>query len=246
VLEDDRPRVGYAQHMRPRLLVLDNSGYPLLFREDRAWFRHFRAADITVVNMPHSKRKPSLDGFTHVLAGGSESSILQPKPWFDREAEILREAVDRGLPVLGSCFGHQMLVHALSGAKYIKRSDLPEIGWITVHKTVDDRLLVDVPSPWRTMAYHFDEATDLPAPWKVLAHSEACPVQITRYGSKPVWGIQPHPEISRAKARVFLPVYRVFVGKETKRAICTEAPPTQRDDVASAMAKRFLEHPPAG
>jgi len=227
--------------MRPRLLVLDNSGLPWLFREDRAWFPHFRGADLVRVNVPSGKPIPPLEDFTHLLISGSEASILQPKAWFDREADLIRQAVDRGMPVLGSCFGHQMLVYALSGAEYVKRSPMPEIGWITIHKVADDELLADIPNPWRTMAYHFDEATDLPEPWRVLARSDVCPVQIVRYGDRPVWGIQPHPEVSRAKARLFLPVYRLFVKRATKPAICTSNPPSPRDDVAESIARRFLD-----
>jgi len=228
--------------MQTRLLVLDNSGFPLLFREDRAWFAHFSGAEITSVNIPSGQAIPALNGFTHILAGGSEASILKPKPWFDREADILRQAVDRGMPVLGSCFGHQMVVYALSGAEFITRSLQPEIGWITLQQVTDDALLSDVTYPWRTFAYHFDEATALPLPWRVLARSEACSTQIVRYGEKPVWGIQPHPEIARWKARTFLPIYRLFSRGRTRRAISISNPPPA-DRVARSIARRFLEQP---
>ena len=227
--------------MRPRLLVLDNSGLPWLFREDRAWFPHFRGADLVRVNVPSGKPIPPLEDFTHLLISGSEASILQPKAWFDREADLIRQAVDRGMPVLGSCFGHQMLVLALSGPDHLARSDPPEVGWAQIERIGSDPLFDELPDPWSTFVFHFGEVIDPPAPWRVLGRTPLCETHVLRYGDRSVWGIQAHPEISSRKARLFLR-FTLLLGLRPARQILRalrNVPP--RNDVADTIVRRFLE-----
>jgi len=230
--------------MRPNVLILDNSKYPLLFHEDRSWRPFLRDADVTVVNVPSGKRIPPLEEFTHVLVSGSDASILEPRAWRESEAQAVRDAAAVGIPILGSCFGHQMLVYALSGSDHLRRSPVPEVGWITLEKLGDDELLRDAPNPWHTFSFHFDEAFDLPEPWRILARSAACPTQIIRYGDRPIWGIQGHPEMSPGKARAILAVYRLFAGRARRRLICRGPVPGEEDRVIGRVFARFLDQTP--
>ncbi len=114
----------------------------------------------------------------------------------------MRDAVvDRGLAILGSCFGHEMLVWALSGPKYVRRAPIPELGWVAIEIVEPDPLLADIPNPWHAFAVHLDEVVAPPAPWRILAANEVCAVQAIRYGDLPVWGIQPHPETDPDEAK---------------------------------------------
>jgi len=232
--------------MRPRVLILDNAVHRLLFRPPWHWRTYLRDADVDVVNVPSGRSIPSLDAYSHIVVTGSEASIIEPAAWFEREAEIIRDAVDRGLAVLGSCFGHQMLVYALSGPEHVRRSSTPEIGWIALEKRDDDELLADAPDPWHTFSYHFDEVVDPPPPWRVLARSAGCPVQVIRYGDRPIWGIQPHPELPLAKARLFLGVYLLLARRERRRLVSAMRKPSHEDRVAGAIATRFLAAGGAG
>jgi len=228
--------------MHLRVLILDNAVHRFLFRPPWHWRAYLREAgvDVDVVNVPSGQTIPSLDAYTHLLVTGSEASIVEPSPWFEREAATIQDAADRELTVLGSCFGHQMLVYALSGSDYVRQSPSPEIGWIALQKCDDDELLADAPDPWHTFSYHFDEVVDPPPPWRVLARSRGCPVQVIRYGDGPIWGIQAHPELPLAKARFFLAVYLLFARRDRRRLVSAMRKPSHEDRITGTVVTRFL------
>jgi GMP synthase-like glutamine amidotransferase len=190
----------YAASMEKRMLVLDGSIDRSIYRPVEQWARYLGDVRFDAVHLPSNAPIPSLDRYTHVLLTGSEASFARPEAWFEVEADIVRDAVDRGLTVLGSCFGHQMLAWALSGRECVRRAPIPEVGWVAVQIVKSDPLVADLASPWHTFAAHLDEVVEPPPPWCILASNEACSVQAMRYGDRPVWGIQPHPETSPEEA----------------------------------------------
>ena len=226
--------------MPKHVLILDNAIHWFLFRPPWHWKPYLRDVDVDVVNVPSGRPIPPLDSYTHVLLTGSEASILQPKPWFEREEAAIREAVDLGIPILGSCFGHQMLVRALSGPEHLTRSPVPEIGWISLDRLQEDELFVDAPDPWHTFSYHLDEVVGPPEPWRVLARSAISPVHVIRYGDRPIWGIQAHPELPLWKARLFLAIYLSFAKRERRRLVSAMRKPSQEDRVTDTVVARFL------
>ena len=117
----------YAFSMEKQILILDGSIDRSSYRPVEQWARYLDDMPFDVVHLPSNTPVPSLDRYTHVLLTGSEASFEEPDTWFDVEADIVRDAVDRGLAVLGSCFGHQMLVWALSGREYVRRAPFPEV-----------------------------------------------------------------------------------------------------------------------
>ena len=187
--------------MQKRILVLGNWLDRSVYRPVEEWSRHFGDVPFDAVHIPSHEPIPPLDRYTHVLLTGSDASFAKPEPWFDVEAEVTRDAVDRGLSILGSCFGHQMLAWALSGHEYVRRALIPELGWVAVDIVAPDPLFADLPNPWHTFAAHLDEVVDPPEPWRILASNDVCAVQAMRYGDRPVGGIQPHPETSPDEAR---------------------------------------------
>lgn len=195
----------------------------------------------TIVNAPSGMKLPDLDEFTHVLLTGSEASILEHQPWYDREIQLIHEAVDRGVPVLGSCFGHQMLVYALSGPQYVVRSHPPEVGWADVEMTGSDPLFDDLANPWATFVYHFDEASHLPAPWIKLGRTKHCDTHVLRYGEAKVWGIQAHPEISSRKAKFFIRATLLMGRKPSKHIFRALRHVPAPNDVADRILARFLD-----
>ena len=233
--------LGYTRLMPPRVLIVDNAVHRFLFKPAWHWKAHLKGVESVTVNLPSEAAVPPLDRLTHVILTGSEASILAPKPWFETEAELIRHAVDRGIPILGSCFGHEMLVYALSGPEYLRRADPPEVGWAEVEIVGFDPLFDGLPDPWSTFVFHFGEVIDPPAPWRVLGRTPLCETHVLRYGDRPVWGIQAHPEISSRKARLFLR-FTLLLGLRPARQILRalrNVPP--RNDVADTVVRRFLE-----
>ena len=103
---------------------------------------------------------PSLDGVDLLVPLGSRWSVHDRDDiatWVDDELELLRAADDRGVPVLGVCFGGQMLAAAHGGT--VRAADRPEIGWIEI----EPEPAVDLPfstGPW--FQWHLDVFTTPP------------------------------------------------------------------------------------
>jgi GMP synthase-like glutamine amidotransferase len=223
-----------------RALILDGTIYPDIYGPTAQWRELLGDVPSDSVHVPSGEHIPDLAGYTHLVVTGSEASITKPEPWYEREVECVRRAVERGVAVLGSCFGHQILAVALSGAEHAAPSPTPELGWIQVEITADDPLLEGLPSPFWVFASHFDEVPSPPEPWHVLARSERCAVHVMRHGDDPVWGIQAHPEITPEQGRVLL---EGFLEKAPEKADLVRAAleGEVRDDLtAPAIVRNFL------
>jgi len=224
-----------------RVLILDGSIFPEMYRPSDQWRDLIGTAASDSVHLPSGEEVPDLSGYSHLVVTGSEASIVASEPWYEVEAAAVREAVERGLSVLGSCFGHQMLARALSGPGFAAASSTPELGWTRIEITHPDPLLDGLPNPFWVFVSHFDEVRDPPPPWRVLARSAGCAVQVMRHGDSPVWGIQAHPEIPPVQGRALL---LGFIEKHPEKAPLLERAlaMTPRDDrVAGEIVRRFLE-----
>jgi len=105
--------------------------------------------------------------------------------------------LDLDLPVLGLCYGHQLIAQAAGGK--VEPSGQREYGIayvtidrpVTVLKGLDDREKV-----WMS---HGDTVFSIPDEYEVLAHTENCPVAAFKHKMKPIYGLQWHPEVVHTK-----------------------------------------------
>jgi len=185
-----------------RVAIIDNSIDPTVYKPVDHW-RHFLGVPWEAFRAAEGCLPKLRKGYTHLILTGSEASIQEREGWVYDEAEVVREAIARGIPVLGSCYGHQLLALALRGPAHVRRCPRPEVGWIPVRIEKKNGLLGD-----RGIAHafssHFDEVIGLDDEFIVLASTPACRVQAFELRFKPVWGIQFHPEINISAAREFL------------------------------------------
>jgi GMP synthase-like glutamine amidotransferase len=226
--------------MNKRVLIVDCCIYPDIYRPVDHWRALLGGAPSDAVHLPSGRAVPELAPYTHVVLAGSEASIVRPEPWYEAEAVLVRRAASLGLAVLGSCFGHQMLALALSGERCVRASATPELGWAPVRAVAADPLLVGLPDPFHAFVAHFDEVVDPPPPWRVLAASAGCGVHVMRYGDRPIWGVQAHPEIDPETGRALL---EGLAAKAPDRAELVRRALSQepRDDrVAAEIVRRFL------
>jgi len=185
-----------------KVAIIDNSLFPEIYRPVVHWSKYltvpwqaFRARE---------RQWPSLNqDFTHFILTGSEATILEKELWVEEETELLRQLVDRGYPVLGSCWGHQLLAVALIGEQAVRRCEQPEIGWIEV-KVTNPSSIIGASDNFYSFSIHFDEVCQVNDEFEVIATSPLCPIQAMAMKKKPVWGIQFHPEIEVDEAREFL------------------------------------------
>jgi GMP synthase-like glutamine amidotransferase len=121
-----------------------------------------------------------------IIPLGSEFAAYDDTiPWIEREKKLLRGAVDADVPVLGLCFGGQLLARILGGRCY--RANGSEIGWLPV-RTKDPAFVPE--GPW--FQWHFDTFA-VPPGARLLARTPLCP-QAFALGTS--IGLQFHPEAS--------------------------------------------------
>lgn len=134
------------------------------------------------------------DGFTHIILTGSEASIMEREGWVDEEVAFVQTASAEGIPILGSCYGHQLLSLALLGPEHVRRCAVPELGWLPIN-TVQKSSILPHEEAFYSFTLHFDEACDVTPDFIILAATERCPVHVMQHKNLPIWGIQAHPEI---------------------------------------------------
>ena len=161
------------------------------------WLDHHRA-DVETFRIDIDEGAIDPTGFDLVISLGSEFAAFDDmKPFVPREAALLRQAVDADVPVLGLCFGGQLLARVLGGDVF--RSNDSEIGWLPVRSTDPDL----VPEgPW--FQWHFDSFT-LPPGATLIAESDAGPQAFTSGRSL---GLQFHPEVTQEIMDDWVRVYR--------------------------------------
>ena len=121
-----------------------------------------------------------------IVSLGSEFAAFDDtRPFVPREAQLMRTAIDADVPVLGLCFGGQMLARVLGGKVY--RGTRSEIGWLPV-RSRDVDLVPE--GPW--FQWHFDSFT-LPPGATLIAESDVGPQAFVAGRSL---GLQFHPEVT--------------------------------------------------
>ena len=124
-----------------------------------------------------------------ILSGGPSSVLDHDAP--DLDARVL----DLGIPILGICYGLQILVHTLGGR--IEAADDREYGRATLKIERDDPLFEGLSQDHERTVWmsHGDRVLDLPDGMSVIASSGGSPFAAVRSDSAPFWGVQFHPEV---------------------------------------------------
>jgi len=146
----------------------------------------------------------SLDGYDAVFLSGSPHGSYDDVDFIHREHDLIAAAEARGLPMMGVCFGSQILASALCGRDQVFRRDFCEIGYkdLYLHPCAHDDLVMRgvAGDTLRMFIWHNDEVRGDHPDMRLLASSDLCPNQIWRFRDRPIWGIQGHPEITAAIA----------------------------------------------
>ena len=177
--------LGVARAASEEIVVLDYGGqYSQLIA------RRVRDCGVFSELLPHhvsidevKKRKPR--GI--ILSGGPASVYAEGAPKLDRGL------LELGVPVMGICYGMQLLVHELGGK--VEQAEVGEFGRSDLRVIEPGRLLKDMPKEQTCWMSHRDTVFEPPPGFTALASSSASPVAAIEDTERGVYGIQFHPEV---------------------------------------------------
>lgn len=190
--------------MRRILVVRAGSPTPEALRrfgDFSEWFERLLAPEVVVVDPVRGEPFPGIDRIGGVIVTGSSESVTEPRPWMERAGRWL-VGVARATPVLGVCFGHQLLAMALGGV--VERlPNGPEVGTGEVELTAAGRrdpLFAGLATPLLVQQNHEDHVLAPPPGAEVLAHNACSPVQAFAHGPN-LRAVQFHPEYDAQRNR---------------------------------------------
>ncbi len=128
-----------------------------------------------------------------ILSGGPSSVLDSDAPGVDPAI------VDLGVPLLGICYGLQLLAHGLGGV--VETADDREYGRALLKLEHDDALFANLEGGTERVVWmsHGDRVLRLPEGFVVLGTSESSPFAAVRHAERPIWGVQFHPEVGHTE-----------------------------------------------
>lgn len=153
--------------------------------------RRIREAHVYCEVLPYWTKPDQLKGYKGiVLSGSPKSTSSDDSPTADPGIYSL------GLPILGLCYGLQMIAKHFGGS--VTRI-VGEYGRAETDLNTGSQLFKGLPSHMVTWMNHGDSVTKAPEGFEVMASSESCPIAAVQNVSKNIYGLQFHPEVSHTQ-----------------------------------------------
>ena len=190
--------------------------YPIMFASllNRAEQNfEYQAYSVVQSEMPESIH--DCDGW---LITGSRHAVYEKLDWILELEDFIREIHDASVPLVGICFGHQIIAQVMGG-RVVKSGK----GWSVGVESFE----IDKPQDWMTRvpkqvslySFYQDQVTELPPTASVFSSSEFCPYAGLSYGDS-IISVQAHPEIEEPYELALLEIYG---GNKIPQAVATEA-----------------------
>lgn len=125
---------------------------------------------------------------TGIILSGGPASVYAPEAY-----EIDPEILALGVPVLGICYGHQVIAHSLGGE--VARNDVAEYGRAHLSVAAQSLLLRGLPDEQTVWMSHRDAVVEAPEGFSVVAATPDSPVAAMEDRSRRIFGVQFHPEV---------------------------------------------------
>ena len=153
--------------------------------------RRVREANVYCEVVPYSKTVDEIKALNPkgiIFTGG-------PNSVFDDDApKVDSQVFELGIPILGICYGAQLMMHVLGGK--VERADVREYGKTEVLVDKQDSRIFENVSP-KTICWmsHFDYISQIAPGFEITAHTADCPVAAAENAEKQLYAIQFHPEV---------------------------------------------------
>ncbi len=194
------------------------------------------SANYIIIETEQGQSAPmDIDG---VVITGSSAAVYEPHSWIAPLKEAIRDYGKACVPVVGICFGHQIMAEAYGGK--VQRSAK---GWgVGVHHypLYESGKAILGPEDLACVVSHRDQVEDVPESAEVLAGSDFCPHGALYYPAQNALSFQMHPEMSHDFARELL-LHRAndIEPEKVEMALASYQIKSGRDAILSAMAKIF-------
>ena len=134
----------------------------------------------------------ALSGLDGIILSGGPSSVYAPdRPPFN--SAIL----DSGLPILGLCYGHQLLCHELGGV--VQPGNIMEFGAARLQVAKAEQILAGLGADERIWMSHCDTVVEIPEGFEVLGTTDDCPIAAMGHRDRRIYGLQFHPEVTHTE-----------------------------------------------
>ena len=176
--------------MQEKILVLDFGGqYNLLIA------RRVREQHVFAEVRPYNKIRPDeihAADYKGIIFTGGPNSVYDPaSPHYDPAI------LDLGIPILGICYGHQLLAW-MAGGEIAAAGSISEYGKVTLHHT-GGTLFVGVPAESVCWMSHTDYVKTVPEGFTVTASTEHCPCAAMADEARKLYAVQFHPEVTHTE-----------------------------------------------
>jgi GMP synthase (glutamine-hydrolysing) len=122
-----------------------------------------------------------------IILSGSPASVAT------QEVPFNPDVLDMGIPVLGLCYGHQLLAKLLGGTVISREAKEYGATEAVIDRPID--ILKGMDTIEKVWMSHGDTVTSVPPDFEILAHTGNSPVAAFKHGERPLWGLQWHPEV---------------------------------------------------
>lgn len=193
---------------------------------------------VRVVNPILGDSLPDPAEMAGVVLTGAHASVNAGEPWSERTAAWLPGLVAAKVPLLGICYGHQLLARAMGGK--LSRLATPEFGTVAVELTpaaAGDPLFATLPQRLMVQSTHTDFVAELPSMAIRLAGNAADPNQAYAIGDS-AWGVQFHPEFDPEVVRSYINDWQDLIGLDQQQTLAESVVETPE---SRTILTRFAE-----
>ena len=168
------------------------------------WFAAGLQCSTQTVDATRCEPMPSPTSMRAVLITGSPAMVSHREPWSEALCPWIQDVVGAGIPLLGICYGHQLIAHALGG-EVGPNPNGRQIGTVHVElrEHAQDPFLGFMAERVQVQATHVESVLRLPKQATVLGSTSLDPHHVIRFNNR-TWGLQFHPEFDAEITRAYV------------------------------------------